>query len=116
MARSSLYGSYVRGRLVLAGIDLRTCVGDWCDAVYAILTEVPHETLTRLRDRMTTAEALIDPVKARETWGLDPDHVAMAGTLESTAPADVKPVLPDGVPPVGHNPSIQRGGFGPAGR
>ena len=52
MARGSLYGAYVRGRLALAGLDLRTPVSAWCDAVYAILAEAPHEVLERLRDRM----------------------------------------------------------------
>lgn len=81
MARSSLYGAYTRGRLALAGLDSRTPVSVWCDAVYAILAEAPHEVLERLRDRMVVAEATADPERARATWGLLPDHVAMAGSL-----------------------------------
>ena len=86
MTRSSLYGAYVRGRLALAGLDSRTAVSVWCDAVYATLAEAPHEVLERLRDRMVVAEATADPVRARETWGLLPDHVAMAGSVTEQAP------------------------------
>ena len=86
MTRSSLYGPYVRGRLALAGLDSRTPVSAWCDAVYAILAEAPHGVLERLRDRMVVAEATADPERARETWGLLPDHQAMAGTLADAPP------------------------------
>lgn len=61
-------------------------VGDWVDAMYAIVPEIPDEKLRKLRDVMTTSEATIDPKRARETWGLTEDHVAMMGTLDSADP------------------------------
>lgn len=89
-------------------------MSDWCDAVYAILAEVPHDVLTRLRDRMTTVEAIIDPVRARETWGQTADHVAMAGTLETDGPAETRPApRPQDRPPPDMSP-IPSGG--PTGR
>jgi hypothetical protein len=70
----------------LRGVDeLRLPVGDWVDAMYAMVPEIPDESLRKLRDSMTTAEAMIDPKRARETWGLTEDHQAMGGNLE-TAP------------------------------
>lgn len=57
--------------------------GDWIDAMYAIVVEIPHEQLGRLRDSLTKAEAVIDPEAARATWGLTEDHRAMGGSLDS---------------------------------
>ena len=50
--------------------------------MYAMVPEIPDESLRKLRDAMTTAEAMIDPKRARETWGLTEDHQAMSGTLD----------------------------------
>lgn len=58
--------------------------GDWMDVMYAIVPEIPSDQLKALRDSMTTSEAIIDPKRARETWGLSEDHLAMSGTLETT--------------------------------
>jgi hypothetical protein len=80
--------------------------------MYVILTELPHETLVKLRDGMTTAEALIDPVRARETWGILPEHQAMSSGLTAPPPATGVEV-PPGV--VTRNPSLHPPG-GPAGR
>lgn len=66
--------------------ESRLDAGDWMDAMYAIVPEIPDEKLRKLRDAMTTSEALIDPKRARETWGLAEDHVAMSGVLETTSP------------------------------
>jgi hypothetical protein len=54
--------------------------------VYAILADAPHEVLEKLRDRMVVAEATADPERARATWGLLPDHQAMAGNLADAPP------------------------------
>ena len=67
--------------------ESRLPVGDWMDAMYAIVTEIPHERLEKLRDSMTTVEAQIDPKRARETWGLTEDHLAMSGSLDTFDPA-----------------------------
>lgn len=110
MTQSPLYGPYIRGKLITYGVDLRTCISDACDVIYVILTELPHETLVKLRDGMTTAEALIDPVRARETWGMLPDHQAMSGGLEAPAPTQGAQV-PPGV--VTRNPSLHPSGGQP---
>jgi hypothetical protein len=73
---------------------LRTALSDWCDAVWAILAEAPGERLEKLLDHFITLEAMIDPVRARETWGLLPEHTAKAGALEKADP--VIPPLPSG--------------------
>ena len=91
MVRDPLYGPYIRGKLITYGIDLRTCIGDACDVIYVILTELPHEVLVKLRDGLTTAEAALDPVRARETWGLLPEHQAMAAGLTELPPSQGGP-------------------------
>lgn len=74
-------------------------MADVCDVLYVILTEIPHEVLSRLRNGIITAEAIADPVRARETWGLLPEHQAMtAGLVNEPAP------LPPGV--ITRNPSL----------
>lgn len=103
MLRSPLYGPYIRGKLTMSGVDLRTCIADAYDVIYVILTEIPSETLTKLRNGLTTAEALIDPERARETWGLEPDHLAMSAGLEK-APPEAGQEVPAGV--VTRNPSL----------
>lgn len=90
-----------------------TPVADWCDVVHVILTEVPHDRLKALRDGFTTADAVVDPKRARETWGLLPEHVAMAGALESADIADAVPAPTPEVPEV-PLPPIPTGG--PSGR
>lgn len=92
---------------------MRTPIADVCDVIYVILTEIPHETLVRLRDGLTTAEALIDPVRARETWGLLPEHQAMSAGLQDAPPAEGQP-LPPGV--ITRNPSLHPPAGGPVGR
>jgi hypothetical protein len=61
---------------------LRTALSDWCDAVWAILAEAPGDRLEKLLDQFVTLEAMIDPERARATWGLLPEHTAKARALE----------------------------------
>jgi hypothetical protein len=91
-ARHPQIGPYIRGRLVLAGLDLRTAISDWCDAVYAILAEAPGERLEKLLDHFTMMEAVIDPERARATWGLLPEHTARAGALEQETQQYIPPI------------------------
>jgi hypothetical protein len=44
-----------------------------------MLAEMPAETLEKLTEKMITAEAQADPVGARKTWGLLPEHQARQG-------------------------------------
>lgn len=44
------------------------------DAVYASLVSAPHDVLVKLEDQLVVNAALADPVGARETWGLLPEH------------------------------------------
>jgi hypothetical protein len=85
---------------------LRTPIADACDVIYVILTEIPHDTLVALRNGLTTAEAIVDPVRARETWGLLPEHQAMSAGLMTQPPRTDE--VPDGV--VTRNPSLHQGG------
>jgi hypothetical protein len=106
MIRSPLYGPYIRGKLIQYGADLRTPLADALDLIYVILTEIPHEVLTCLRDGLTTAEAMIDPEGARATWGLLPDHQDMSrGLVGGEVPAQGAAV-PEGA--VTRNPSLHR--------
>ena len=74
-------GPYVRGKLAFADIQSTADVGVWLDAVYAAYADAPHEVLGKLNKQMVIKGAMIDPEEARKTWGLAPEHVAMAGNL-----------------------------------
>jgi hypothetical protein len=53
----------------------------WLDAVWAVYADAPHETLKKLHEEMVKKSAMLRPEEARETWGVAPEHVAMAGRL-----------------------------------
>jgi hypothetical protein len=93
VTRHSSFGPYVRGRLALAGLGPRTSISTWCDAVWAILAEAPADVLDKLADHFAINEAARDPERARETWGLLPEHQAGAAKAESAPPP-----MPGGVP------------------
>jgi len=40
--------------------------------------EAPHEVLEKLQQKMIMAAVAIDPKTARETWGMLPEHQAIA--------------------------------------
>jgi hypothetical protein len=46
----------------------------WLDAVYASVATAPHDVLEKMEDQLVINAALADPVGARETWGLLPEH------------------------------------------
>jgi hypothetical protein len=71
--------SYVRGKLALAGIDLRVPADTWLDAVYAIVVEAPHEVLEKVHGQFIVASARIAP--DRDSWGALPEHVALTNKL-----------------------------------
>lgn len=53
----------------------------WLTAVYAAWADAPHEVLQKAMREFTIREAKIDPVRARKTWGLRPEHQAMSRGL-----------------------------------
>lgn len=77
---------YVQGKLAMAGLDTHAPLTTYLAAVYAILAEAPHDRLEGLMDRMITGSAMADPDGARDTWGLQPEHLARAMKAEA-APA-----------------------------
>lgn len=94
----------MRGELALAGVDLSTRLDVWLDAAYAAWVRAPFEVLDKVSAVMARQVARIDPEEARKTWGLRPEHRALAGNLET-----------GGAPPPGRQPSAlerARGGFG----
>lgn len=101
IARDPVYRDYIAGKLGLAGLDLSTPLHVWLDAVYTIWVDAPHELLQKVMKQLITQEARIDPERARETWGLRPEHQATSRGLgqqggvgdAGTAP----PRLPSGV-------------------
>jgi hypothetical protein len=100
LAESPSAGAYVRGKLALAGVDLSTDLGIWLDAVYAVWIDAPHELLEKAQATMVRQIARLRPEEARETWGLRPEHQAMAGKLGKGG-AGAAPV-------VGPKPSTQQ--------
>lgn len=90
--RGNEYAPYVRGRLVLAGLgDPRAPASDYLDALYAIVADAPHDVLKELAKQITIAGAKLAP--DRDTWGLLPEHQALAGAMK---PAAEIPRLPRG--------------------
>jgi hypothetical protein len=81
MTRGPIYGPYVRGQLAMSGINLRTDLCTWLDAVYAIYATAPFEQLDALTRQLVTKTAQLDPKEARKDWGRRPEHRAMAGGL-----------------------------------
>lgn len=65
----------MRGKLALAGIDLRVSAACWFDAAYAIVMEAPTEALEKMADRLAIASARARP--DRETWGMTPEQQEM---------------------------------------
>lgn len=80
----------MRGKLALAGFnDSRADAGSWLDAVYAIVADAPHEVIKEMYKQITLAGARIAP--DRDTWGLLPEHQAIAGGMK---PGDDQAVPP----------------------
>jgi len=78
-------GPYVRGKLALAGIGLRTPLADWLDAVYAAYLDSPgDEVLKKAHQQTVLNAARLRP--DRDTWGLDPEHRALGQGLLGQTP------------------------------
>lgn len=78
----------MRGKLALAGIDLRVSAACWFDAAYAIIIEAPHDVLNKMFDHLVRSQARAEP--DRETWGLLPEHqrlMSKAAASANTNPA-----------------------------
>lgn len=73
----------MRGKLALAGIDLRVSAACWFDAVYAIIMEAPHDALEKMFDHLVKATARADP--DRETWGMLPEHQRLMNKAANAA-------------------------------
>jgi hypothetical protein len=79
-------------------------LGTYCDAVWSILIDAPFERLEKFQDSLVVQEAIADPERARETWGLLPEHQRGAARAQDAQP-----------PPDLHqspSPGIERGGLG----
>lgn len=97
MTESPVYGTYIRGRLGLAGVDLSTPLDVWLDAVYAAFADAPHEHLEKLMSAVVKAEVKLRPEDARATWGLLPEHQVLSGGLAGKGSGHAPPSgpLPD---------------------
>lgn len=82
------YGSYIQGRLALAGVDLHTPVATWLDAVWALYVDAPHQLLEKMAKERVIRAAQLRP--DRETWGKLPEQRALGAGLvqEDGKPAD----------------------------
>lgn len=100
IAGDPIYRDYIAGKLGLAGLDLSTPLHIWLDAIYATWADAPHEVLEKALKQTIIQEARIDPERARETWGLRPEHQATSrglGQRGGLGEADkVPPRLPSG--------------------
>lgn len=83
-------GSYVRGRLVMAGLGGHAPVGDVLDVLTVIVMETPGEALGKWRDgidrvvaraRHASASTAAPSTPDRATWGLLPDQAAATQRL-----------------------------------
>lgn len=82
---------------------MSTPLSVWLDAVYATWADAPHKLLTEAMKQLSIQEAKLDPERARETWGLRPEHQAVSrglGQQGGYGDADrVPPRLPSGTQP-----------------
>ncbi len=72
-------GPFIRGKLVRAGVDLRTPLAAWLDAVYSLWVEQPDGDILARANRtmiIETAKARPD----RDTWGALPEQQALGIT------------------------------------
>jgi hypothetical protein len=76
LTESPLIGPWIRGKLTLAGVDLRTDAGAWLDSVYALwIEQPPTDALERAQRAMVIGSARLAP--DRETWGALPEQQAL---------------------------------------
>lgn len=76
-------GPYLRGQLLINRIDLRTPLGEWLDAVYALWTSAPHDVLAKARQVVDHHSVMIAP--DRDTWGMLPEQIAQMGGFADLA-------------------------------
>lgn len=71
---------------------MSTDLSVWLDAVYAAWVDTPFDQLDKINQQWVKQVARLDPEEARKTWGMRPEHLAMAGNLGKGAdvrkPAD----------------------------
>ena len=75
----------------------------YCDAAWSILVDAPFEQLQKIQERLIIQEAIADPEKARETWGLLPEHQRGAVKAQDEPPPELHQQP---------QPGVQRGGLG----
>jgi hypothetical protein len=79
------YRSYIRGKLALAGVDLNAPLPVWLDASWAAYLDAPHALIEDAARELVLGAARLRP--DRETWGLRPEHRALAGGFAGQKPA-----------------------------
>ena len=65
----------------MAGIGPWTPLSDWMDAVFVILLDTPVDRIQKLEEQLAVADAQVDPIAARETWGATPEQQGLGGRL-----------------------------------
>lgn len=85
----------MRGKLALAGIDLRVSAACWFDAAWAIVVDAPHEALSKVNDQMVLAQNRARP--NRETWGVSEEEQALMAKAMNQ-PAVPRRTRGDGAP------------------
>lgn len=82
-----MLGSYIRGRLFLAGITGATPLGAVLDVLTVIMMDTPGEQLTKWRQGLDRA-AITEQARAgrldRATWGLQPHQIKQQQRFMST--------------------------------
>ncbi len=78
-------------------------IATYCDAVWSILVDAPFDRLEKIQDSLVVQEAVADPERARETWGLLPEHQRGAAKAQDAPPPELHQTA---------SPGIERGGLG----
>ena len=100
LTEDALIGPWIRGRLALAGLDLRMAASAWLDAVYALWIDQPDkDILTKANQTLVVASARLIP--DRETWGALPEQQALGvARMTGGVAAQAAPRIRNGsVPP-----------------
>lgn len=73
----------------MAGVDEDTPLGTALDVISVLIIDVPTDQIKQWRKQLDDALVQVNPVSARDTWGLEADHQAAMGWMLDRIPPAV---------------------------
>lgn len=65
---------WIKGQFALHHVDTRTPLDGYIAAIHATLATTPVDVMKQLNKQLIVAEVQADPERARESWGMRPEH------------------------------------------